>query len=46
MDFIIHYKDGHRESYSNRYDEDDEQQRDAAFDDAYIHFPNCYIEAL
>lgn len=22
MTFIIHFKDGHRETYSNRYDED------------------------
>lgn len=46
MNFIIQYPDGQRESYSNRYNEDDEQERDAAFDDAYINFPNCYIEAL
>ena len=30
MTFIIHFKDGHRETYSNYYDEDDEQERDAA----------------
>ena len=23
MTFIIHFKDGHRETYSNHYDEDD-----------------------
>ena len=26
MTFIIHYKDGSRETYSNRYDEDDEME--------------------
>lgn len=41
MNFIIQYPDGRRESYSNRYDE-----RDDAFEDAYINFPNCYIETL
>lgn len=46
MTFIIHYKDGHRETYSNRYDEDNEHQRDAAFDDARMRFPDCYVEAF
>lgn len=45
MTFIIHHKDGTRETYSNRYDEDDEYQRDAAFDDVHMMFPNAdYIE--
>ncbi len=45
MTFIIHFKDGHRESYSNRYDEDDEMEVDAAWDDVYMQFPNAdYIE--
>lgn len=26
MTFIIHYKDGHRETYSNRYNEDIEHE--------------------
>lgn len=26
MTFIIHFKDGHRETYNNRYDEDDEHE--------------------
>ena len=43
MTFIIHYPNGTREQYTNRYDESNEQQRDAAFDDAYAKFPNCYI---
>ena len=46
MTFIIYHEDGTREQYTNRYDEDDEYQRDAAFDDAYMRFPNCYIEAF
>lgn len=44
MTFIIHHKDGRRETYSNRYDENDKHQRDAAFDDVRMRFPNCYIE--
>ena len=32
MTFIIHYKDGSRETYSNRYDEDDEMEVDADID--------------
>ena len=43
MTFIIHHEDGRKEQYTNRYDE---QQRDVAFDDAYMKFPNCYIEAF
>lgn len=27
MTFIIHFKDGHRETYNNRYDEDVEHER-------------------
>lgn len=26
MTFIIHFKDGHRETYNNRYDEDVEHE--------------------
>lgn len=45
MTFIIHYKDGRRESYNNRYNEYDEQEEDAAWDDVYSNFPNAdYIE--
>lgn len=44
MTFIIHFPDGRREQYSNRYDECDEHQRDAAFEDAEERFPDCYIE--
>lgn len=47
MTFIIHFKDGHRETYSNRYDEDVEHERDAAWDDAYAAFPDAeYIESF
>ena len=45
MTFIIHFKDGHREPYSNHYDENDEHERDSAWDDVYRTFPNAdYIE--
>ena len=40
MTFIIHFKDGHRQSYSNRYDEDIEYERDAAWYDAYAKLPD------
>ena len=47
MTFIIHFKDNHRETYSNHYDEYDEHERDAAWDDAYETFPDAdYIEAF
>lgn len=46
MIFIIHHPDGTREQYSNHYDEDIESERDAAFDDAYMKFPDCYIESF
>ena len=42
MTFIIHHPDGTREQYSNHYDEGIESERDAAFDDAYMTFPDCY----
>lgn len=41
MTFIIHFKDGHRETYNNRYDEDVEHERDAAWDDVYMTFPDA-----
>lgn len=50
MTFIIHFKDGHRETYSNHYDENDEHdehERDGAWDDVYATFPNAdYIESF
>lgn len=45
MTFIIHFKDGHRETYSNHYDENDEHERDAAWDDVYVAFPDADYEA-
>lgn len=45
MTFIIHFKDGRRETYNNRYNEDDEHERDAAWDDVNMTFPDAeYIE--
>lgn len=45
MTFIIHFKDGHRETYDNHYDE--EYERDAAWEDVYMTFPNAeYIESF
>lgn len=47
MTFIVHFKDGHRQSYSNRYDEDIEHERDAAWDDVYDASPDAdYIESF
>ena len=47
MTFIIHFKDGHRQSYSNRYNEDIEHERDPACDDAYAAFPDAdYSESF
>lgn len=47
MTFIIHFKDGHRETYNNRYDEDVEHERDVAWDDVYATFPDAeYIESF
>lgn len=45
MIFIIHHPDGTREQYSNHYEEDDEMEVDAAWDDVYTKFPEAdYIE--
>ena len=46
MIFIIHHPDGAREQYSNHYNENIESERDAAFDDAYMKFQDCYIESF
>ena len=47
MTFIVHFKDGHRETYSNHYDEDNEQELDAAWDDVNTVFPDAdYIESF
>ena len=46
MTFIVWHKDGSRETYNNRYDESDEHEVDAAWDDVYMTFPNAdYIES-
>lgn len=45
MTFIIHFKDRPRQTYHNRYNEGIEQERDAAWDDVYVQFPDAeYIE--
>lgn len=45
MTFIIHFKDKPRQTYSNHYNENNEQERDAAWDDVYMKFPDAdYIE--
>lgn len=45
MTFIIHFKDKPRETYNNRYNENIEQEVDAAWDDVYAKFPDAdYIE--
>ena len=47
MTFIIHFKDRHRETYRNRYDESVEHEVDAAWDDVYMKFPDAdYIESF
>lgn len=43
--FIIHYKDGRRETAVSRYSEGTEQSLDAAWDWAYMMYPEAeYIE--
>lgn len=45
MTFIIFLQNGERQQYSNRYNKDIEQERDAAWDDVYDKFPDAkYIE--
>ena len=46
MIFIIHHPDGTREQYSNHYNENIDSARDAAIDDAYMTFTDCYIESF
>ena len=43
MTFIIHFKDGHRKTYSNHYDENDEHERFVAWHDVYATFPNAKL---
>lgn len=43
--FIVFFKDGHRESVSTRYSENNEQEVDAAWDYIYMMYPEAeYIE--
>ena len=45
MTFIITNKDGSRTQYSNHYNEGNEIEVDAAWDDVYVKFPEAdYIE--
>lgn len=46
MTFIIHHPNGKRETYNISYNENNEYERDAAFDECYMKFPGCYIEAF
>ena len=47
MTFIIHFKDKPRQTYSNRYDKDIENERDLAWDNVYNQFPDAdYIESF
>lgn len=43
MTFIITNKDGSRTQYSNHYNEDNEIEVDAAWDDVYAKFPELII---
>lgn len=43
--FIVHFKDGHRETVSTHYREDKESEIDAAWDYMYYNYPEAdYIE--
>ena len=45
MTFIVHFKDGSRETYNTNYDESIEEERDAAWDEVNAVFPEAdYIE--
>lgn len=45
MTFIVHFKDGSRDTYSTSYDETIEQERDAAWDEVNTVYPEAdYIE--
>ena len=47
MRFFIHFKDGHRETYISNYDGDDEQEKDLAWEDVYMTYPEAdYIEEI
>lgn len=43
--FIVHFKDGHRETVSTHYNESKEHEVDAAWDYVYANYPEAdYIE--
>lgn len=43
--FIVHFKDGSREQYSTRYNENSEYEVDAAWYKVRMRYPNAnYIE--
>ena len=47
MMFLIHFKDGHRETYMSKYEEDEEEERGLAWEDVYMTYPEAdYIEEL
>ena len=47
MMFFIHFKDGHRETYISKYDEEEEEERDLAWEDVYMTYPEAdYIEEI
>lgn len=47
MTFIVHFSDGTRKTYNNSYDENNEQEKDAAWDDVLAEYPDAeYIESL
>ena len=47
MMFLIHFKDGHRETYMSKYDEEEEEERSLGWEDIYMTYPEAdYIEEL
>lgn len=47
MEFIVHFNDGSKETYTNEYDESNKQEQDAAWNDVDMTFPDAeYIEPL
>ena len=46
MTFIIHFKDGHRETYNNRYDKDVEHERMQLGMMSMLHFLMLIILSL
>ena len=45
ISFIVFYKDGHRETVTSQYEEDSEQNLDAAWDWVYLMYPEAeYME--